>query len=108
MALPAADLNVVAMNGVKPNLQRIQTGALALTDFQSVQIVSCAISQRSPLVQFFVIARGDDATVANQHWRSFHNGAFQQFAQLCKLTHFLAQHLHGGTVYTFQLRAQFR
>ena len=95
------------MNGVKPNLQRIKAGALALTDFQSVQIVSCAISQRSPLVQFFIIAGGDDATIANQHRWSFHYGTFQQFTQVSKLTHFLAQHLHGGTVYTFQLRAQF-
>ena len=101
MALPAADLNVIAMNTIETDLQRIQPQFFALADLETVEIVAGTIGQGSPFVQFTVVAGSDNATVANQHRRGFHHGAFQQVLQFIKLTHLGQQVLHMRGIYAF-------
>ena len=90
MALPTADLNVVAVHRIKANFQRVQAGTFTLADFQTLQIIGRAVSQRAPLIQLFVIARCDNTTVAYQHRRCVDDCSLQQIAQLGKLAHLLA------------------
>ncbi|CSE30544.1 Uncharacterised protein [Shigella sonnei] len=89
MALPTADLNVVAVHRIKANFQRVQAGTFTLADFQTLQIIGRAVSQRAPLIQLFVIARCDNTTVAYQHRRCVDDCSLQQIAQLGKLAHLL-------------------
>ena len=63
MALSTADLNVITMHRVKSDFQRVQAGTFTLADFQTLQIIGRAVSQRPPLIQLFVIARCDNTTV---------------------------------------------
>ena len=98
VALAAADLDVVAVDGVVADFQGIEAQPLALADLQLIEIIGGAIGQRPPLVQLFAIARGDDPAVADQHRRGVDHRALQQFAQFGELAHFLAQFLHRLTV----------
>ena len=108
VALAAADLDIVAVDGVVADLQGIEAQPLALADLQLIEIISGAIGQRPPLVQLFAVARGDNPAVADQHRRRVDHRALQQFAQFAKLAHFLAQFLHRLTVNVGQLLAQQR
>ena len=106
MALAAADLNVIAVDGVIAHLQRVQTGTFTLANFQAVKVVGRAIGQRAPLVQLGVIAGGNNPAVADQHRRRINDRPFQQLAQFAKFTHFFTQHLHRRAVDASQLSAQ--
>ncbi|MNY53972.1 hypothetical protein D3C86_1897820 [compost metagenome] len=101
VALPATDLNVIAMNTIETDLQRIQPQFFALADLETVEIVAGTIGQGPPFVQLTVVAGGDNATVANQHRRGFHHGALQQVLQFIKLTHLGQQVLHMRSIYAF-------
>ena len=57
LALAAADLDVVTVNGIVADLQGIKAQALTFADFQFVEIIGRAIGQRSPLIQLFIITR---------------------------------------------------
>lgn len=80
LALTAANLDVVAVNGVVADLQRIQPQTLALANFQLVEVIGRAIGQTTPLIQLRVVAGGDNAAVANQHRRRIDNRPFKQVA----------------------------
>ena len=77
LALSTANLDVIAVNGVVANLQRIQPQAFTFANFQSIKIIGSAIGQAAPLIQFCIIAGGDNAAVANQHRRRVDNRSFQ-------------------------------
>ena len=108
LALTAANLDVVAVDGIVAYLQRVQPQALALANFQSVEVIGRAIGQPAPLIEFRVIAGGDNAAVANQYRRRIDNRPFQQFAQLAKFPHLFPEPLYWRTVDVPQHRAQCR
>ncbi|MNZ75854.1 hypothetical protein D3C78_943420 [compost metagenome] len=77
VALTTADLNVIAVNSVIADFQRIQTQTLALADFQFIEVIRCAVGQGSPFIEFLVIARSNDAAITNQNRWGFNNRVLQ-------------------------------
>ena len=108
VALPAADLNIVAVYRVIPHFQGVEPKTFALADFQLVEVVRRTVGQRAPFVQLFVVAWGNYAAITHQNRRRIDNGTLQQFAKLGKLAHGFAEFLHRRAVNVTQLRAQFR
>ena len=78
MALSAADLNIVTVDTIKPDFQCIDAEFFPLADFQFVEIITGAVRQGSPLIQFFIVARGNHTAVTHQYRRRFNNGPLQQ------------------------------
>ena len=108
LALTTANLDVVAVDGVVAHLQRIQPQTLALANFQSVEVIGSAIGQAAPLIEFRVIAGGDNPAVANQYRRRIDNRPLQQFAQFAKFPHLFPEPLHRRAVDVGQHGAQRR
>ncbi len=66
--LGATDFDVVAMHPVEPNLESLDAGTLPFPRLQFHQKPVGVFAQFAQLIQFCIVAGGDDATVA-QHLR---------------------------------------
>lgn len=67
MALSATDLDVIAMNCIKADFQGIQSKFFALTNLEFIQIICSTVCQRTPLIQFLIVTRSNNATVTYQY-----------------------------------------
>ena len=66
------------MHAVIADLESTDTGSFFFSGLEVEQKPIGVFAQRAQFVQFFVVAGGDHAAIANQYRRRFDDGAFQQ------------------------------